>query len=106
MCFLPVSVTDFLPVPNPAGVTVRALAMDGVAVVTVLARGTHVLATFAEEALGAELVAARPVPASVAGDAASLRHLAGLLALAVPAPEGASQKKKNRKRIVFYLALH
>lgn len=81
-----VGATHLAPVPNPAGVTVRALAMNGVAVVSVSAGGTHFLAVFPKEALGAELIAARPVPASVAGDAASLRHLAGLLALAVTAP--------------------
>lgn len=74
------------PVPNPAGVTVRALAMNGVAVVAVFAGGTHFLAVFAKKAFGAELVAAGPVPASVAGDAASLRHFTGLLALAMPTP--------------------
>lgn len=70
--------------------------MNGVAVVTVFAGGTHFLAVFAEEALGAELVAPRPVPASVAGDAAALRHLAGLLALAVPAPL-VGQRKTGRE---------
>lgn len=70
--------------------------MDGVAVVTVFTGGTHFLAVFAEEPFGAKLVAARPVPASVAGDAAALCHLAGLLALAVAAPA-----VNNNKRIPF-----
>lgn len=81
-----VGAAHLAPVPSPARVTVRALAMNGVAVVAVLADGTHLLAVFAEEAFGAELVAPCPVPASVAGDAASLCHLAGLLALAVATP--------------------
>lgn len=88
-CFVHASFTVvvvFLPVPNPAGVAVRALAMNGVAVVAVFTGGTHLLAVLAKEALGAELVAPGPVPAPVAGDAASLCHLTGLLALAVPAP--------------------
>lgn len=58
--------------------------MDGVTVVTVFTGGTHFLAVFAKEAFGAELVTARPVPASVTGDALPLCHLAGLLTLAVP----------------------
>lgn len=74
------------PVPSPAGVTVRAFAVNGVTVVTVFTGGTHFLAVFPKEALGAELIAPGPVPAPVAGDAASLRHLAGLLAFAVPTP--------------------
>lgn len=64
----------------------RALALYRVAVVAVLAGGTHLQAALAEEALGAELVAPGPVPASVARDAASLRHLAGLLAFTVATP--------------------
>lgn len=59
--------------------------MNGVTVVTVFTSGTHFLAVLPKETLGAELVAPRPVPAPVAGDAAALRHLARLLALAVPA---------------------
>lgn len=86
------------PVPNPAGVTVRALAMNGVAVMAVFAGGAHFLAVFAEEALGAELIAASPVPAPVAGDAAALRHLARLLAFAVPAPGGRRGEGKRRQR--------
>lgn len=74
------------PVPNPARVTVRALAMNRVAVVTIFASGTHFLAVFAKEAFGAELVTPRSIPASVTRDAASLCHLTGLLALAVPTP--------------------
>lgn len=81
-----VGAAHLAPVPDPAGVAVRALAADGVAVVSVSTGGTRLLAALAKEALGAQLVAARPVPAAVAGDAAALRHLAGLLALAVPAP--------------------
>lgn len=76
-----------LPVPNPARVAVRALAMDGVTVVTVLTGRTYFLAVFAKEAFGAELVAACPIPASVTSDAPPLCHLAGLLTLAVPTPE-------------------
>ncbi len=76
----------YLPVPNPARVTVRALAMNGVAVVTIFTGRTHFLAVFTKEAFGAELVTPCPIPASVTGDAASLCHLTGLLALAVPTP--------------------
>lgn len=60
--------------------------MNGVAVVTVFTGGTHFLAVFTKEAFGAELITPCPIPASVAGDAASFCHLAGLLALAVPTP--------------------
>lgn len=74
------------PVPDPARVTVRALPMNGVAVVTVFAGGTHFLAVFAKKAFEAELVTPCPIPASVAGDAAPLCHLTRLLALAVPTP--------------------
>lgn len=81
-----VGAAHLAPVPNPARVTVGALAMNGVAVVTVFTGGTHFLAVFAKEAFRAELVTACPVPASVTGDAASLCHLTGLLALAVPTP--------------------
>lgn len=88
-----------LPVPNPARVTVRALAMDGVAVVAVFAGGTHLLAVFAKEAFGAKLVTAGPVPASVTGDAASLSHLTRLLALAVPTP--VVRQERQKKRILF-----
>lgn len=80
-----VGATHLAPVPYPARVTVRALAVNGVAVVAVLTGGTHFLAVFAKEALGAELIAPRPVPASVTGDATSLCHLTGLLAFAVSA---------------------
>lgn len=70
--------------------------MNGVAVVTVFAGGTHFLAVFAKEAFGAELVTPCPIPASVTGDAASLRHLTGLLALAVPTPVvGQGKQEKN-----------
>lgn len=85
----------FLPVPNPARVTVRALAMNGVAVVAVFAGGTHFLAVFTKEAFGAELVTPCPIPASVTGDAASLCHLTGLLALAVPTPVISQGKQKK-----------
>lgn len=64
----------------------RALAEDGVAVVSVFADGTHLLAAVSEETFGAVLVTPRPVPAPLAGDATALRHLARLLALAVAAP--------------------
>lgn len=64
----------------------RALAEHGVAVVSVFADGTRLLAVVAEETFGAVLVTPRPVPASFAGDATALRHLARLLALAVAAP--------------------
>lgn len=64
--------------------------------VTVFTGGTHFLAVLAEEALGAELIAACPVPASVAGDAAAFGHLTGLLALTVPTP-GSSQGKETTR---------
>lgn len=67
------------PVPNPARVTVRALALYGVTMVPVFAGRTHLLTVFAKEAFGAELITSCSVPASVTGDAASLCHLAWLL---------------------------
>lgn len=81
-----VCVGGVLPVPNPAGVTVRALAMNGVTVVAVFTGGTHFLAVFTKETLGAELITPRPVPASVAGNATPLCDLTGLLTFAVPTP--------------------
>lgn len=81
-----VGATHLTPVPNPAGVTVRALAMNGVTVVTVFTGGTHFLAVFTKETLRAELITPCPIPASVTGDATSLCHLTRLLALAVPTP--------------------
>lgn len=80
----------------------RAPAQDGVAVVSVLAHGTHLLAVVAEEAFGAVLVTPRPVPAPLAGDATTLRHLAGLLALAVAAPalvhvKGRADREEERQ---------
>lgn len=74
--------------------------MNGVTVVSVLTGGTHLLAVLAEEALGAELIAPRPVPAPVAGDAAPLCHLTGLLALAVPAPAlGPKHNRENHSHL-------
>lgn len=81
------------PVSDPAGVTVRALAEDGVAVVSVFADRTHLLAVVSKETFGAVLVTPRPVPASFAGDATTLGHLARLLALAVAAPAIAQIKR-------------
>lgn len=81
-----VGTAHLTPVPDPAGVTVGALSMDGVTVVALLTRGTHLLAVFPKEALGAKLIASSPIPASVTGDAAALGHLAGLLALTVATP--------------------
>lgn len=86
------------PVSDPAGVTVRALAEHGVAVVSVFADGTHLLAVVSEETFGAVLVTPRPVPASLAGDAAALRHLARLLALAVAAPWVVQSKTRPTER--------
>lgn len=77
---------DLAPVPDPAGVAVRTLAMDGVTVMSVLAGGTDLLAVFAKKTFGAELVAARPIPAAVTRDTAALCHLAGLLTFAVATP--------------------
>lgn len=81
-----VGAAHLAPIPNPAGVAVRAFAVNRVAVVAVFACRTHLLAVFPKEALGAVLIAARPVPASVACNAAAFCHFAGLLALAVPTP--------------------
>lgn len=90
------AVCPFSPVSNPARVAVRALAMNGVTVVSVFANGTHLLAVFTKETFGAVLVTPRPVPASFTGDATALGHLARLLALAVAAP-WAIQRKTDRK---------
>lgn len=77
------------PVPNPAGVTVRALAMNGVTVVAIFTSGTHFLAVFPKEAFGAELITPCSIPTSVTGDAAPLCHLTGLLAFTVSTPVSA-----------------
>lgn len=101
--FLRCTVCLFLPVPNPARVTVRTLAMNRVAVVTIFAGGTHFLAVFPKEAFGAELVTPCPIPAALTGDAASLCHLTGLLALAVPTPViNQAKQKKNSCLSYFY----
>lgn len=76
----------------------RALAEHGVAVVSVFADGTHLLAVVSEETFGAVLVTPRPVPASLAGDATALRHLARLLALAVAAPWIVQSKTRPTER--------
>ena len=76
--------------------------MDGIAVVTVFTGGTHFLAVFAKEAFGAELVTAGPVPASVTGDAASLGHLTGLLALAVPTPVVSRERQKKTNLFILF----
>lgn len=78
-----VGAAHLAPIPNPAGVTVRALALNRVAVMSVFAGGTHLLAVFTKEAFGAELVTPCPIPASVTGDTAALCHLTRLLAFAV-----------------------
>lgn len=75
--------------------------MNGVAVVTVFAGGTHFLAVFAKKAFEAELVTPCPIPASVAGDAAPLCHLTRLLALAVPTPVVRKTEKNS-----CHLSLH
>lgn len=69
--------------------------MNGVAVVAVLTGGTRLLAIFTKEAFGAELVTPCPIPAPVTGDAASLGHLAGLLALAVATPVAIQGEQKD-----------
>lgn len=76
----------------------RALAEHGVAVVSVFADGTRLLAVVSEETFGAVLVTPRPVPASLAGDATALRHLARLLALAVAAPWIVQSKTRPTER--------
>lgn len=76
----------------------RALAQDGVAVVSVFAHRTHLLAVVSKEAFGAVLVTPRTVPASFTGDATTLRHLARLLALAVAAPPIVQVKKKTSRQ--------
>lgn len=73
--------------------------MNGVTVVAVLTRGTHLLAVLTKEAFSAELVTTCPVPAPVTGDAAALCHLTGLLALTVPTPEVGRGKQKNDSRL-------
>lgn len=79
--------------------------MDGVTVVTVFTGGTHFLAVFTKETFGAELVTARPVPASVTGDAPPLCHLAGLLTLAVPTPEVRNKEIKRIYMATFFLSV-
>lgn len=81
-----VGAAHLTPVSNPSGVTVRAFAVNRVAVVTVFTGGTHFLAVFPKETFKAKLIAPRPIPASVTGDAASLCHLTRLLALTMSTP--------------------
>lgn len=81
-----VGAAHLTPVSDPSGVTVRAFAVNRVAVVTVFTGGTHFLAVFSKETFKAKLIASRPVPASITGDAASLCHLTRLLALTMSTP--------------------
>lgn len=83
-----VCVCFFLPVPNPARVTVRTLAIDGLTVVTIFTRRTHFLAVFTKKALGADLITPSPIPSSLTCNTASSCHFTGLLAFAVPTPGG------------------
>lgn len=92
----------FLPVPYPARVTMRALAMKSVTVVAVFTDGTHLLAVFTKEALRAGLITTCSIPASVAGDAASLCHLTGLLALAVPTPVAIQGNRKKEFSFILF----
>lgn len=46
-----VGAAHLTPVPNPASVTVRALAMNRIAVVTIFTDGTYFLAIFTKVAL-------------------------------------------------------
>lgn len=77
------------PVPNPARVTVRTLAIDGLTVVTIFTRRTHFLAVFTKKALGADLITPSPIPSSLTCNTASSCHFTGLLAFAVPTPDPA-----------------
>lgn len=81
-----VRTTHFAPVSDPARVTVGALAVYWITVMTVLTGGTHLLAVFPKETFRAELVTARAIPASVTRDAAAFCHFTRLLPFAVPTP--------------------
>lgn len=78
-----VGAAHLTPVSDPARVTVGALAVDGVTVMSVLTGRTHLLAVLTKEAFRTELIAACPIPASVTSDATPLFHLTRLLAFAV-----------------------
>lgn len=79
------------PVSDPARVAMGAPAVDVVAGVPVLAGGTELLAALSVEARRAGLVALGAVPASLAGQAAPVRHRARLQALALPTPATAEE---------------
>lgn len=81
-----VGAAHLTPVSDPARVTVRALALYGITVVTVLTDRTNLLAVFPKETFRAELITASAIPAFVTGDTATLCHLTGLLAFAVSTP--------------------
>lgn len=74
------------PVSDPARVTVGALALYRITVMTILTGGTHLLAVFPKETFRAELITACAIPASVAGNAAAFCHFARLLLFAVSTP--------------------
>lgn len=81
-----IGTTHLTPVSDPARVTVRALAMYRITVMTILTGGTHLLAVFPKETFGAELITACAIPASVTGDAAAFSHFTRLLPFAVATP--------------------
>lgn len=81
-----VGAAHLTPVSDPAGVTVRALAMYRITVVAVLTDRTNLLAVFPKETFRAELITASAIPAIVTGDAATFCHLTRLLAFAVSTP--------------------
>ena len=65
----------------------RAFAIDATAEMAIFTWWALVLAVLPEIARGAHQVTLGAIPASLTGDAATLRHFAGLLPFAVATPE-------------------
>lgn len=84
-----------LPISDPAGIAVRALAIDAVAVVAVFARWAFVQTVLSEETRRAHLIAFSSIPSALAGHTSTLRDLTGLLAFTVTAPARNEHKKQT-----------
>lgn len=69
----------FVPISDPAGITVGALPIDAVAVMAVFTRWTFIFAVLSKKAWRTHLITFGAVPASLAGNAASFCDLTWLL---------------------------
>lgn len=87
-CEISSSITAVSPISDPARIAVRALPIDPVAEMTVFTWWTLVFAVLPEKAWRTHLVTLGAIPASLTGDATSLRDLTWLLTFTVTTPGG------------------